>query len=247
MWEVNKCSTPSRVTGDEHWTKVLQANEVNANVTLLLGDGGHLPCWSRARALLTADTHRHSVDPGLIASVYQRVCRWFAATRRHLHRDFRRTARCVSSDEHRQAALTGGASSPRCPPSGAPFKFQLTSASSDDSGVDTSTCSSLTSAGPASTTSGDPCRPCGDNGARVDGACANAATNIRTDACCMRSHLTTTLSCPSNRKVSAQSMAAGRDKETLCATWPPTGKSTSVYDDEGNYGMYTDAEHVSVT
>lgn len=212
---------------------MLQANEVNSNVTLLLRGRSRLQpaCWNRSRASIAADTTRHSVDPGLLVSVYQRLCRWFAATRRHLHRDFRQTSHCVSSDQRLQTALTCGQVQ-ESPSGSAPCESQVTSASSDDSGIDTSPCSSLASASPASTTGGDPCRPCSGNqrtcSARADDdACADA-TNIRTDASSARTHLTTTLSCP-NRKISSQSMAASRDRETMCATWPPNGSSTSMY------------------
>ena len=172
--------------------------------------------WVRPRTFLPADTTPHYVDHNVLASVYQRLCRWFASKRRFLHRDFRRASQVGHACERSPDCATSN----DCPP-------LLASASSDDSGVDTSTCSSLTSPA-ASTTSGDPSRPCGDTTqhmVRLGEACANA-TNIRTDACCTRTHLTMTLSCPANRNISSTSV--GRERETLCATWPSSGKSMTI-------------------
>ena len=171
--------------------------------------------WVRPRAFLAADTTPHSVDHNLLACVYQRLCRWFASKRRFLHRDFRRASQAGLNCEQSPDSPVGN----ECPQ-------LLASASSDDSGVDTSTCSSLTSPA-ASTISGDPSRPCADtqHTVRIDKACANA-TNIRTDACCTRTHLTPTLSCPANRTISSTSV--GRERETLCATWPSSGKSMTI-------------------
>ncbi|XP_064619141.1 uncharacterized protein LOC135482744 isoform X2 [Lineus longissimus] len=73
------------ITGDDHWSKLLQANEVNSNVVVVPDDGRHYchhPSSRRRKRHISRESKSSTDSANIFSNLYDKFCQWIASRRK---------------------------------------------------------------------------------------------------------------------------------------------------------------------